>query len=309
MHKKIGIFLMIMLVLWSVLLLDATKNRRPAQPAVLPTETAEVPTEPSEPVTVPPETTVPESVPTEPEALSRVEVVLGRHTVNRTAVTHPARTETAGDSLTGALAQLAARREMNPISVFWLLVSEGLYQRNGGEPGLPPVSVLELPEQTAKQYPYTEEGAAQLLTDLLALAGGMESGMAQAVLGEDGAVDPGQVSLSERDDCRYVYFADSAEGSTRILCFYLRGDAPGAWICDVEFQLLQMTGSGDAERADAQAAALAAAAELLMTGTARAGRGETPDTYGVGGWEAAAERFFFAADAEQGSLTNYRLRK
>lgn len=309
MNKKIGIFLMIMLVLWSVLLLDATKNRRPPQPLAQPPVTTEMPTKPSDPATVPPETTIPAAAPTKSPALSRVEEVLARHTVNRTAVTHLVRAETTGDSVTGALAGLAAQREMNPIAAFWLLVSEGLYQRDGAEPGLPPVSLADMPVQNAKQYSYTDEGAAQLLTDLLILAGGMESGMAQAVLGEDGAVDPGQVSWSEPDGCRYAYFADCADGSIRILCFYLREDAQGDWIGDVELQLLHMTGSGDADQADAQTAALAAAVELLMTGTARAGGGETPASYVVGGCEAAAERLFFTADGEQGSLTNYRLKK
>lgn len=309
MSKKIGIFLLMMLVLWSVLLLDATKNRRPTEPAVQSQETTEASTRPSDPAAVPPETTVPAVVSTESPALFRVEEVLSRHTVNRTAVTHLVRAGTAGDSPTAALAELAAQREMNPIAAFWLLVSEGLYQRDGEEPGLPPVSLADMPVQTAKQYPYTDEGAAQLLTDLLTLAGGMDSGMAQGIMGKDGAVDPGQVSLSEPDGCRYAYFADSADGFIRILCFYIRGDARGEWIADVEFQLLHMTRSTDTEQADAQTAALAAATELLMTGTARAGGGETPASYAVDGCEAAAERFFFTAGGEQGSLTNYRLRK
>ena len=45
MSKKIGIFLMIVLVLWSLLLLDATKNRKAPLPADPPRESAEAPAE------------------------------------------------------------------------------------------------------------------------------------------------------------------------------------------------------------------------------------------------------------------------
>ncbi len=119
---------------------------------------------------------------------------------------------------------------------------------------------------------------------MLTLADRMEDGLdlEQALLGADGIVDPGLVSLSEQEDSRYAYFAYATDQSTHVLCFYLRGDA--------------------------QAITLAAAAELPMTGTARAGMGETAACYGVGGCAATAERFFFAAKSEQGYLTNYRLR-
>lgn len=311
MSKKIGIFLMIILVLWSVLLLDATKNRKPLQPTAQPTESTGAPVEPDLPETVLPEITAPEAVTTAPPEISQVEAVLDRHTMNRTAVTHLVRTGAAGGSQTADLAELASQREMNPIAAFWLLVSEGLYERGTDQPGLPPYALPEIPVQTAKQYPYTDAGAAQLLTDLLTLAGGMADGLEleQAILGTDGAVDPGQVSLSKQDGCRYAYFARTADRSTQILCFYLRGDAQGEWISDVEFQLLHMTSSAEAEQGDGQAAALAAAVELLMTGTSRAGTEETAESYEVGGCTAAAERFFFTTEAEQGSLTNYRLRK
>ena len=304
MSKKIGIFLMILLVLGSLLLLDATKNRSPSQPPVQPTESTSEPAE-----SIPPETTVPAAEPTEPEELSRVRAVLDRHTMNRTAVTYLVRTDADGESQTAALAVLASQRKMNPIAAFWHLESEGLYERGQDQTGLPPVSLPEIPAQSAKQYAYTDAGAEQLLTDLLNLAGRMEKGMAQAILGEDGAVDPGQVFLSKQDGCRYAYFAHTTDRSTRILCFYLRGDDRGEWITDVEFQLLHMTRSSEAEQGDGQTAALAAAIELLMTGKARAGGGETAATYEVGGYQATAERFFFTAEAEEGSLTNYRLRK
>ena len=69
-----------------------------------------------------------------------------------------------------------------------------------------------------------------------------------------------------------------------------------------------MTASA-AVQTDAQAVTLAAAAELLMTGTVRAGGEATAESYEVGGFNAEAERFFFTAETEEGSLTNYRLRK
>lgn len=309
MSEKIGIFLMTILVLWSVLLLDATKNRKPIQPAAPPTESTEVLTEPSLPETMPPETTASAVLPTQSPVLARTEDALAKHTMNRTAATHLVRTGTAGDSQTAALAELAAGREMNPIAAFWMLESEGLYEREADQPGLPSVSLPEMPAQAAKQYPYTDAGAEQLLSDLLTLAGGMEKTMSQALLGEDGAVEPGQVTLSGQDGCRYAYFAQITDRSVRILCFYLRSDARGKWITDVEYQLLHMSCSADPEQGGEQAAALAAAAELLMTGSSRAGREETGDSYEVGGFSAAAERFFFTAEKEQGSLTNYRLRK
>lgn len=309
MSKKIGMFLMIVLVLWSILLLDATKNRKPPRPAVRPPVSTEATEAPSSLETVPPEITVPAAVPTDSPDRSRVEAILALHTMNRTAVTYLVRTDAAGDSQTAALASLASQREMNPIAAFWHLESEGLYERGTDQSGLPPESLSEIPAQAAKQYAYTDAGAEQFLTDLLALAGGMENGIAQGILGEDGIVSSEQVFLSEQDDCRYAYFAYTTKRSTQILCFYLRGDAKGEWISDVEFQLLHMTSSSDPEQGDGQTVALAAAAELLLTGTARAGEGESAATYEVGGCTVKAERFFFTAEEEEGSLTNYRLRK
>lgn len=312
MSKKIGTFLMMILVIWSVLLLDATKNRRAPQAETRPTESTGASTEPSAAEPVPSEAAPPAETPAESQACTRVEAILDRSSLDQTTVTHRVResAEIPPNAWTAALAELAAEREMNPVSAFWLLVSEGLYERNGEQAGLPAVSLPEVPEQTAKQYPYTDAGAEQLLTDLLTLAGRMEDGLAleQALLGADGAVDPGQVSLAGQEECRYAYFACAADGATQILCFYLRSDSRGEWIRDVEFQLLHMAHGSGTEQGDGQAVSLAAAAELLMTGTARAGAGETA-SYEAGGCTAAAERFFFTAEAEQGSLTNYRLRQ
>lgn len=326
MSKKIGTYLMIILVIWAVLLLDATQNRGPHQPVLQsvtqPVESTGAPTQSTAPESMPPETTVPETtvpdttVPetTEPEKeptnapdISRVEVVLNRHSMNRTAVTQLVREGETGDSHTGDLAELSSRRKVNPIAAFWVLVSEGLYERDGEKPGLLLYELPELPAQAEVRYSYTDAGAEALLTDLLTLAGEMTDGMKleKAILGADGAVDPGDVTLSEEDACYYAYFARTTERSTQILCFYLRG---GEWITDVEFQLLHMTDSADPEPGNGQAASLAAAAELLMTGTARAGT-EDAAAYEVSGCKATAERFFFTAEEEEGSLTNYRLRK
>lgn len=308
MSKKIGIFLMVLLVIWSVLLLDATKNRQPIRTP----ESTGTSTEPSQSetlpeITIPSDITIPGDAPTASAERARVEAVLEGQTMERTAATHLIWVGKSGDSRTGALAELASRRKVNPIAAFWVLVSEGLYERDGEKPGLPIFDLKELPSQEKMKYSYTDAGAEALLTDFLTLAGQMADGLEleQAILGPDGAVDPGQVLLSEQDGCRYAYFARIAEGSSQILCFYLRGDE---WITDVEFQLLHMTGGTDPEQGNGQAAALAAAAELLMTGTARAGA-EDAAAYDVGGCKATAERFFFTSEEEEGSLTNYRLRK
>lgn len=313
MSKKIGMFLMLILVIWSILLLNSTKNRKPPKAAVRQPESTEAVTEPTFPESVPQETTVvPTTVSPEPPELSAVEVIMGQHTMNRTAVTHLFCEDACGGTITADLAELASRKEMNPIAAFWLLVSEGLYQRETDQPGLPRISLQDIPAQEKpRQYPYTAAGAAELLTDLLTLAGGMTDGLelGTAILGTEGALEPGQVLLSEEDDCRYVYFARSAEDSVQILCFYLRSDDRGEWIDDVEFQLLHMTAGSDSKTDKGQAAALAAAAELLMTGTHLAGSGEPAADYKVGSFKAEAERFFFTAEGEEGCLTNYRLKK
>ena len=50
-----------------------------------------------------------------------------------------------------------------------------------------------------------------------------------------------------------------------------------------------------------------AAAELLMTGMTTAAAGQIPFSGEVGGLSASVERFYFTADGEVGTLTNYRL--
>ena len=303
MHKKVEIFLMVMVVIWFVLLADATKNRGASEPVVQPQASTTASAEIDTPATELTETTPPKEQP----AQSRVEEALAGHTLTGTAVTHLVQAGDPGVALAADLAELASRKTMNPIAAFWVLVSEGLYERGDDRDGLPSCSLPEHPDDTVKPYPDHDGGAAELLTELLTLADKMGCEMAKPLLGADGAVEPGQVFWSEADNCRYAYFACSTDGAVRILCFYLRSDAAGAQITDVEFQLLHMSKNAEAESGDA--VALAAAAELLMTGSVRAGGEETPAAYTVGGFQATAERFFFTAETEQGSLTNYRLQK
>ena len=303
MHKKVEIFLMVVVVIWFVLLVDATKNRGASEPVVQPQASTTASAEIDTPATELTETTPPKEQP----APSLVEAALAGHTLTGTAVTHLVQAGDPGVELAADLAELASRKTMNPIAAFWVLVSEGLYERGDDRDGLPSCSLPERPVHTVKPYPDHDGGAAELLTELLTLADKMGCEMAKPLLGEDGTVEPGQVFWSEADDCRYAYFACSTDGAVRILCFYLRSDAAGAQITDVEFQLLHMSKNAEAESGDA--VALAAAAELLMTGSVRAGGEETPAAYTVGGFQATAERFFFTAETEQGSLTNYRLQK
>lgn len=308
MSKKIGIFLMVLLVLWSVLLLDATGNRKPSETEGQSVESASAPSVTESTAPVASGDHIPEETGGDSSADLSVEAVLNLHEPDQTAKTHLVQTA-AGDTHTADLAELASRRAMNPIAAFWILESEGMYERGKDLAGLPSFSLPKFSVQTVKQYPYTDAGAAQLLTEWLALAGKMENETAKLILGKDGALESGQVHLSEEDGCRYAYFACSAERSTQILCIYLRSDDNGEWIDDVEFQLLHMSCDPAPEQGTTQAVAFAAAAELLMSGNARAGEEETPAGYTVGGFSATAERFTFTAEGEQGSLTNYRLRK
>lgn len=334
MSKKIGTFLMIMLVICAVLMLMATAGRE-AEPqtetaaSTAPAETTE-PTESAAPTESAPETKAPETEPSAEQtsaAAERVRQILEREEPDRTAVTPMAGTvlqiETAAGgqrqlSYANALAELARERKMNPIAAFWELVSEGLYSKERDESGTLFSEAMEAPVQGKSQYPYTDEGARQLLTELLALAGRMDDELALelALLGANGSVEADQVHFSEDEACRYAYFSCASEQSTHILCFYLRTDGTGEWITDVEFQLLNMRhASGDevtlaelSGRFDRQSAALMAAAELLMTGQTRAAVGDVPFAYGIGGCSAAIERFRFSGNAEQGTLTNYRLK-
>ncbi len=326
MLKKIETFLVIMLAICAVLLLLATGSRRSDPPAAetgTPTVQTTVPT--TQPDTQPQTEAQTEPTQTAPAAAAReqVEQILDRAGLVQTAVTRRVRdsgmvvqpdTEgLAGESHGAALAELAEGWQMNPVAAFWELVSAGLYEKRTDESGSLAVSALKTPGDTAKAYPFTDEGARQLLTDLLALAARTEDGLASALLGANMAVEGDQVHWSDADQCRYAYFSHTSDRETHILCFYLRG---GEQIDDVELQLLRLRhASGGAEalarmddNAKKQAAALMAAAELLMTGKTRAGEGQVPFSYEIGGAKASLERFEFTGDPDRGSLVNYRLR-
>lgn len=340
-NKQIGTFLMVILVMSAVLILMATAKDAPAGTAdpvqtTQPVQTAQPqqsePTDDREPVAAQPPAD-PEWIPegTEPEqngdAAALVARILENSDLERTAVTRRGSEGTAqvigavgqpDASAVHALARIAEERKMNPIAAFWLVVYEGIYDKKEDTSGVLDTEAFSVPEREGERYAYTDEGALQLLTDLLTLAAGIpdEVELETAVLGANLSVEPDQISFSGKDDCRYAYFSCSSEYVTHILCFYLRGDARGEWIDDVELQMLSMRhADGDvgalemiADRCSAQTAALMAAAELLMTGKTRAGDGAVPFAYEIGGAKAAVERFTFTGDDQQGSLTNYRLR-
>lgn len=335
MNKKIGIFLMFMMVLCAVLILMATASR---EPYTTPTETSAATTAPAgtkepEPSAVQTQPTIQEDVPLAAppvetaDAASRVARILEGSKLGKTAATRltedPGLSKADGTEGTGkssmahALAELAQERKMNPIAAFWLLVKDGAYEQ---EKLSAPFSLgsFQAVQQEAKQYPYTDEGARQLITDLLALAARMEDDLELelALLGANLSLEPDQVSYSKSDGCRYAYVSAASDWSTHILCFYLRGDEKGQQIADVEFQLLSMRhATGDAEAlkkldaaCDRQAAALITASELLMTGSSAAIWSNFPASYTIGTVNAKLERFAFTAEGEQGTLTNYRLR-
>ena len=324
MLNKIGSFLMIMLAICAVLLLMATANRAPRKTQPETTEpTVQITTAESAP-------TETESVPVEPPTVDQVqgvvEQILDRAELATTKTTRlvttaalGADTETEGLSAAShgrALARELEERAVNPIAAHWELVYEGLYVKYKDESGKLTVSALQTPAQTAKTYEYTDAGAKEFLTDHLALAAQMDDGLEleMALLGANMTVEADQVFYSEAEQCRYAYFACTSDRATYILCVYLRG---GALIEDVEFQMLTLRhASGSAEAleklddcAQKQAAVLMAAAELLMTGSTRAGEGEVPFDYDVGGWSVKLGRFTFTGAPDQGSLINYRLKK
>ena len=326
MLKKIGSFMVIMMAICAVLLLTATANRSPdptetTQPTAQPTATETVPTETtSETGAVPTETQPADAVREQvAQILNQKELVTTKTTRLVSSSGLGADAETTGLAATShgrALAEELAQRSVNPIAAHWELVYEGLYVKDQDESGKLSVTALQAPVQTAASYEYTDAGARQLLTDLLALAAQMDDGLEleTALLGANLNVEADQVFHSEQEQCRYAYFACTADRATYILCFYLRG---GAQIEDVEFQLLTLRhASGTVEalarlddQSKRQAAALMAAAELVMTGKTRAGEGEVPFAYEVGGWSAELERFTFDGDPDWGSLVNYRLRR
>ena len=263
------------------------------------------------------------------ENLRRVRQILEREKLGRTARSHwvwnrglnslEGTTGTARSSNGWALALLAAERKMNPIAAFWVLQQEGLYSKTTDDSGVLAASSFSVPSREVSEYAYTDEGARRLVTDLLALAAGLEDNLAMesGMLGANYAVDEGQMSLSRSDGCYYGYFISGGERSTHILCFYLRSGRDGKTITDVEFQLLNLRSARGSEedlavldrRGDTQAAVLIAAAELLMTGQTQAGQGLIPCSRQVTSFDADIERIHFAAEDEVGTLTNYRLRK
>lgn len=333
MLKKIEIFLGIMLAIGAALILMATGSRRTpasAQETTVPTTHSAVTETQSQSDTQPEnETQPPAAPPTEAAPVSQVrslvEQILDSSELLRTTVTRRNVDETlnasegtagqAADSHGWALVEILQERPVNPVSAFWKLVDAGLYEQHSDGSGALSVPGFQPPEQAAKEYAYTPDGARELLTDLLALAARMEDGLnlELALLGANASVESDQIFYSETEQCRYAYFTCTSERASYILCFYLRG---AERIDDVEFQLLYLRhASGSAEELAAmdqtvksQSAALMAAAELLMTGSHQAGAGQIPFAYGIGTAGATLERFEFTGTPDRGSLTNYRLK-
>lgn len=305
MKEKIPTILLVLTVVTALVVLLTAPSRTP-------TETAPSVTE----------DTVPETAPVE-DALPTVKELLGRHTLDETAVSHCIYDDTlhSDDALTGAekaspahaLARLSEDREMNPIAAFWLLKEEGLYRTTPEGKNKLAVPAVRTPKTAAKEYPYTAEGVREFLTELLNLSAELEDGLPLDVqaLGEDKSVE--QVYL-ETDECYYAYYVCYCPEASHFLCFYIRG---GETITDAEFQLLSLRyADGDAEAleqidklGDRQAAALMTAAELLLTGESRAVQGRIPLGYHLGEYEASIERFTITGSGDTGTLTNYRLRK
>ena len=319
---------MFMMVLCAVILLILPPQATPTESRQETTAETQTPTEtkPEQTKATQPESTRTTGAEAVPGIVAQVERILEGKTNGQTAVTRwtvaagvNREEEARGDgkqSMTYALAQIAQDRKMNPVAAFWLLVSDGAYDKNKLSAPFS-LSSIKTPRQEAKQYAYTGDGACQMITDLLALAAEMSDGLEleRAILGENQAVEADQVFHSKTDGCRYAYFSVSSDWSTHILSVYLRGDKQGEWIDDVEFQLLSMRHASGEKKAleqidksfGQQAAVLMAAAELLMTGDSKAAAGQIPAGYGIGAWDAAVERFSFTAEGEWGTLTNYRL--
>lgn len=225
------------------------------------------------------------------------------------------------ESIGYTLAQFCAEERVNPVAVFWVLVSEGMFEKETDTSGTMAVQRFELPgpEEGPEQYEYTAEGARRLLTELLKLSREAEDEMRleQELLGWFSFIPGDKVFYSAEEACYYSYGICYGKRTAHFLCFYLRGDAEGKWIDDVEFQLLNLyyIRAEDSVReelelrGDRQAQVLMAAAELLMTGQSALFQEEVPFGYEVGDYRASIERFHFTGNGEEGSLTNYRLRK
>ena len=349
MSKMSSAILMILLAVCAAVILGSASQRRNGGELAFPSETqgatssaaeetehrdtpetdaaTEPPVQQTEPQSTQPSEGTSTTAPTEPP-VSLVQQILDRNKPEQTAVSHVVwdsgfcgmtGTEGNAEGANGPeLARLSGERKGNPVAAFWILQSEGLYEKRKDRTGLLDVEAFSVPAQAAKAYPYTDEGACRMVTDWLMLSAGIEDGMAAeaAILGPDGAVEAGQIHHSAAENCRYGYFIVSGDRSTHILCVYLRGKEGGN-IQDVEFQLLNLWhASGDTatlakleKRGQRQAAALMASAELLMTGSTNAGKGKIDFSRTVGGYTAKVSRYWFSADTELGSLTNYRLKK
>lgn len=334
MKNKIGQFLWSMLILCAVLILAANGSSRSRGGADAPVQTTAAVEETNQPTetAAPPEQTVqtePRSDAAPADAMGTVTRILAEHRLDETAVSHciydpelndtEAGTEGAGDRACAfALAQLCAERKMNPVAAFWMLESEGLYEkeRDGS-------AKLSLPgygasEREAQRYDDSAEGAARLAGDLLDLCSRMEDGLGMETqfLGENGEVEGDQVFYSAKEDCYYGYFVCYGERSAHFLCLYLRGDEAGTYISDAEFQLLNLHyASGDAGaeeemayRAELQTASLMTSMELLLTGQTRLDGAPVPFSYTLGDHSVTVERFYFTGSGENGSLINYRIR-
>lgn len=324
--KKIGQFIPLGLALVAlVLLLNAGGNNAAA--GTEPSATAGTePVSATEPVSRTAETFEAETQPAVQEtlakdALSRVEQALGRYPLDETAMASCIYDGmlNAGDSTTGAgksangyaLAQLCDEQKMNPVAAFWLLAEESLYEYSPSGEETIPVPAFTLPLQARKEYPFTAEGARELLTDMLTLSASVGDGlqMDSRVLGENGKVDSYQI-FREKGECYYAYFVFYGERSAHFLCFYVRG---GELIDDLEFQLLNLRyAAGDEEDleridqyGDRQAATLMAAAEQLLTGTSRADEGRIALSYTCDGANVTIGRYDITGSGETGTLTNY----
>ena len=307
MKEKIAPLLIILVVAFAIGVLLSTPARTPSE--ITPPSTGDA---------------VPETAPTE-DAMSMVEDILERHTLDETAVAHCVYDDAlhSADDLTGAgkaspahaLARLSDDREMNPIAAFWLLVEEGLYRKTPENEDKLAVPAVQPPKVHGKAYPYTAEGVREFLTELLTLSSQIEDGLPLDIraLGTDEAVEREQVFLEE-ENCYYAYYVCYSPEAAHFLCFYLRGEET---ITDAEFQLLNLRyADGEAESltridqlGDRQAAALMTAAELLLAGDSRAAEGRIPLSYALGSYSASIERFSIVGSGDMGTLTNYRIRK
>lgn len=324
MSNRIDQLWCIILVMSACLILLASERSRPAGTGEPVAQTTEGSSETIETTAQ----TASESMEPAQDVRQRVERILDANSLEETNLSHcvfdPQLNAAEDTQGTGegagayALAQLCGQRRMNPISAFWLLVSEGLYEKEPEESTVLTVPAAALKTGAVKCYADSTEGARELMADLLKVSGQIEDGLdlEDRLLGTEGKVEQGQVAYSEREDCYYAYFVCYGDRTAHFLCVYLRDDAAGESIVDVEFQLLNLcylTGGETAVeqirlRGIRQAGALAAAAELLLTGQSRTQEAAVSTGCMLGGYSAAVERFWFTSGNGGGDLTNYRIR-